>query len=49
MFKIGIEGFTSQEDHDSFNRIEKQLKKRFQIGSYVSDHLSKSYLIGNIM
>lgn len=35
----GIEGFTSQEDHDSFNRIEKQLKKRFQIGSYVSDHL----------
>lgn len=35
----GIEGFTSQSDQDAFNRVEKQLKKRFQVGTYVSEHL----------
>jgi DNA replication licensing factor MCM5 len=34
-----VEGFTSQEDQETFNRVEKQLKKRFQVGTYVSEHL----------
>ncbi|MFH4974638.1 hypothetical protein AB6A40_001347 [Gnathostoma spinigerum] len=35
----GIEGFTSAEDQDAFNRIERQLKKRFSIGTHVSEYL----------
>uniref|UniRef100_A0A914E9H7 DNA replication licensing factor MCM5 n=1 Tax=Acrobeloides nanus TaxID=290746 RepID=A0A914E9H7_9BILA len=35
----GIEGFTSHEDQESFNRIESQLKKRFAIGTFVSEQL----------
>lgn len=34
----GAEGFTSQEDQEMLNRIEKQLKRRFAIGSQVSEH-----------
>nr|CDS27073.1 DNA replication licensing factor MCM5 [Hymenolepis microstoma] len=34
----GAEGFTSQEEHDLIIRVEKQLKKRFVIGSQVSEH-----------
>ncbi|VDK35165.1 unnamed protein product [Taenia asiatica] len=34
----GAEGFTSQEEHDLVLRVEKQLKKRFVIGSQVSEH-----------
>ena len=34
----GVEGFTTQDDQDMLNRIEKQLKKRFAIGSQVSEH-----------
>ena len=34
----GAEGFTSQEEHDLVVRVEKQLKKRFVIGSQVSEH-----------
>ncbi|CAG2055377.1 unnamed protein product, partial [Timema podura] len=34
----GAEGFTSQEDHEMLTRIEKQLKRRFAIGSQVSEH-----------
>ena len=34
----GAEGFTTTEDQDLLNRIEKQLKKRFAIGSSVSEH-----------
>ncbi|VDL91273.1 unnamed protein product [Schistocephalus solidus] len=34
----GAEGFTSQEEHDLIVRVEKQLKKRFVIGSQVSEH-----------
>uniref|UniRef100_A0A665UNN9 DNA replication licensing factor MCM5 n=1 Tax=Echeneis naucrates TaxID=173247 RepID=A0A665UNN9_ECHNA len=34
----GVEGFTSQEDQEMISRIEKQLKKRFAIGSQVSEH-----------
>lgn len=32
----GAEGFTTEEDHEMLNRIEKQLKRRFAIGSQVS-------------
>merc|ERR1712020_152215 len=34
----GAEGFTTEEDQELINRIEKQLKKRFAIGSQVSQH-----------
>ncbi len=34
----GAEGFTSQQEHDLVVRVEKQLKKRFVIGSQVSEH-----------
>ncbi|CAG14705.1 unnamed protein product, partial [Tetraodon nigroviridis] len=35
---VGVEGFTSQEDQEMISRIEKQLKRRFTIGSQVSEH-----------
>lgn len=35
---VGAEGFTTEEDQDLLSRIEKQLKKRFAIGSQVSEH-----------
>lgn len=34
----GAEGFTSDEDQELLNRIEKQMKRRFVIGSQVSEH-----------
>ena len=34
----GAEGFTTEEDQELLNRIEKQLKRRFVIGSQVSEH-----------
>ncbi|XP_077996532.1 DNA replication licensing factor mcm5-like [Glandiceps talaboti] len=34
----GAEGFTTEEDKEELNRIEKQLKRRFAIGSQVSEH-----------
>ena len=34
----GAEGFTTEEDHEILARIERQLKKRFVIGSQVSEH-----------
>lgn len=34
----GVEGFTTQEDQELISRIEKQLKRRFAIGSQVSEH-----------
>uniref|UniRef100_A0A1B6FCD4 DNA replication licensing factor MCM5 n=1 Tax=Cuerna arida TaxID=1464854 RepID=A0A1B6FCD4_9HEMI len=34
----GAEGFTTEEDQEALNRIEKQLKRRFAIGSQVSEH-----------
>uniref|UniRef100_A0AAQ6AFV0 DNA replication licensing factor MCM5 n=1 Tax=Amphiprion ocellaris TaxID=80972 RepID=A0AAQ6AFV0_AMPOC len=34
----GVEGFTSQEDQEMIARVEKQLKRRFAIGSQVSEH-----------
>jgi DNA replication licensing factor MCM5 len=33
----GAEGFTTEEDSEMLNRIEKQLKRRFAIGSQVSE------------
>lgn len=33
----GAEGFTTDADHEMLNRIEKQLKRRFAIGSQVSE------------
>lgn len=35
---VGVEGFTSQEDQEMVSRVEKQLKRRFAIGSQVSEH-----------
>lgn len=35
---VGVEGFTTQEDQELISRIEKQLKRRFAIGSQVSEH-----------
>ena len=34
----GAEGFTTEEDQEIIQRIEKQLKKRFAVGSQVSEH-----------
>lgn len=34
----GAEGFTTDEEHQLMLRIEKQLKRRFAIGSQVSEH-----------
>ncbi|XP_018650537.1 putative dna replication licensing factor MCM5 [Schistosoma mansoni] len=34
----GAEGFTTQEEHELVLRLEKQLKKRFVIGSQVSEY-----------
>ncbi|XP_070578294.1 DNA replication licensing factor mcm5-like [Ptychodera flava] len=34
----GAEGFTTVDDREELNRIEKQLKRRFAIGSQVSEH-----------
>lgn len=36
--RVGVEGFASQEDQEMISRIEKQLKRRFAIGSQVSEH-----------
>uniref|UniRef100_A0A0A1X8M6 DNA replication licensing factor MCM5 n=1 Tax=Zeugodacus cucurbitae TaxID=28588 RepID=A0A0A1X8M6_ZEUCU len=33
----GVEGFATEEDQEILNRIEKQLKRRFAIGSQVSE------------
>lgn len=33
----GAEGFSTDEDYEMLNRIEKQLKRRFAIGSQVSE------------
>lgn len=33
----GAEGFTTEEDHETLSRIEKQLKRRFAVGSQVSE------------
>ena len=33
-----FEGFTSAEDQDQLQRIEKQIRRRFVVGSQVSEH-----------
>lgn len=35
---LGVEGFTTEEDQELLGRIEKQIKRRFIIGSQVSEH-----------
>lgn len=35
----GVEGFSTPEEQENFNRVEKQLKNRFAIGTFVSEHL----------
>lgn len=35
----GAEGFTTEEEREMLNRIEKQLKRRFAIGSQVSQQV----------
>ncbi|VDK46097.1 unnamed protein product [Anisakis simplex] len=42
----GIEGFTSPEDQEAFNRIEAQLKKRFALGTHVSEYLIVQDFVG---
>lgn len=39
IFVEGIEGFVSVEEQETFNRIEQQLKKRFALGTFVSEYL----------
>ena len=34
----GVDGFTTEEDQELLSRIEKQIKRRFIIGSQVSEH-----------
>ena len=34
----GAEGFTTEDDQEMLSHIEKQLKRRFVIGSQVSEH-----------
>jgi DNA replication licensing factor MCM5 len=34
----GVEGFTSQEDQEQLQRIEKQIRRRFVVGSQVSEN-----------
>lgn len=34
----GIEGFTTHEDQEEISRIEKQVRRRFVVGSQVSEH-----------
>lgn len=36
MSVLGAEGFTTQEDHELLLRIEKNLKRRFAIGTQIS-------------
>lgn len=36
VYFLGAEGFTTEEDHEILARIEKQLKRRFAIGTQVS-------------
>lgn len=35
---LGIEGFTTREDQEEISRIEKQVRRRFVVGSQVSEH-----------
>jgi len=35
---LGIEGFTTREDQEEISRIEKQIRRRFVVGSQVSEH-----------
>ena len=34
----GVEGFTSAEDQDQLQKVEKQIRRRFVVGSQVSEN-----------
>ncbi len=34
----GVEGFTTEDDHETLTRIETQLKRRFPVGAQISEH-----------
>lgn len=36
LLQTGAEGFTTEEEHEMLARIERQLKRRFAIGTQVS-------------
>ena len=38
LLTAGAEGFTTEDDQEMLSHIEKQLKRRFVIGSQVSEH-----------
>ena len=38
MSHLGIEGFTTREDQEEIARVEKQIRRRFVVGSQVSEH-----------
>ena len=44
----GVEGFTSKEDQDQLQRIEKQIRRRFVVGSQVSEHAIVQDLIKQV-
>jgi DNA replication licensing factor MCM5 len=44
----GVEGFTSHEDQEQLQRIEKQIRRRFVVGSQVSEHAIVQDLIKQV-
>ena len=44
----GVEGFTSVEDQEQLQRIEKQVRRRFVVGSQVSEHAIVQDLIKQV-
>ena len=34
----GVEGFTTAQDQETLNRVERQVKQRFAIGTQVAEH-----------
>lgn len=45
----GVEGFTSTEDQEQLQRIEKQVRRRFVVGSQVSEHAIVQDLIKQVI
>lgn len=37
-FFSGAEGFTTEDDREMLSRIEKQLRRRFAVGSQILEH-----------
>ena len=45
----GVEGFTSSEDQEQLQRIEKQVRRRFVVGSQVSEHAIVQDLVKQVL